>query len=342
MAGYRKRASAGTEYWEITWREHGKTRTQSLGPVARLREAEVREIARRKSRELAIAEHSGARVQHRFANFCRDYLEWHAVEYPHSHQRVAQIVEQHLLDHFTGTLDGVTQIDVERYKHARTAADAAPGTVTKELRTLKAILNRAHQLGMIAINPAALVRAPKSLNHRKGFAFFSTADLACIYNTGTIEPWHKYAWMLYAGTGARRQELLNLKWADVDDRTIHLISTGEERTKSGEGRDVPISTGAREALAYFRTWEGKSDLYVLPRVYASSLSRVAARCIRRAGLKGSLHTFRHTFISHLAADPRIPIVAIKTWAGHSTIRVTEQYMHMRESASDDILRELKL
>ncbi|MCA3000273.1 MAG: tyrosine-type recombinase/integrase [Rhodocyclaceae bacterium] len=269
-------------------------------------------------------------------------MSWHATEYRASHQRVAQIVEQHLLDHFTGAIDCITQIDVERYKHARTHADAAPGTVTKELRTLKAILNRAHQLGMIAINPAALVRAPKSLNHRKGFAFFSTADLACIYNTGTIEPWHKYAWMLYAGTGARRQELLNLKWADVDDRTIHLISTGEERTKSGEGRDVPISTGAREALAYFRTWDGKSDLYVLPRVHASSLSRVAARCIRRAGLKGSLHTFRHTFLSHLAADPRIPIVAIKTWAGHSTIRVTEQYMHMRESASDDILRELKL
>lgn len=341
MASYRKRTSAGAEYWEITWREHGKTRTQSLGRVARLREAEVREITRRKSRELAIAEHSVQRIQHSFASFCGNYLAWHAGEHPASHVRVAQIVEQYLLAHFTTTISGITQIDVERYKYARSTA-AAPGTVTKELRTLKAILNRAHQLGIITTNPAALVRAPKSLNHRQGFAFFSADELARIYSAGTIYPWHKYAWMLYAGTGARRQELLNLKWADVDDRTIHLISTGEERTKSGEGRDVPISIGAREALAFFRTWENKNDFYVLPRVHPSSLSRIAAKCIRRAKLIGSLHTYRHTFISHLAADPRIPILAIKTWAGHSTIRVTEQYMHMRESAADDILRDLKL
>jgi len=203
-------------------------------------------------------------------------------------------------------------------------------------------LNRAQALGEIRANPAKLVQAPRTLNNRKGFQFFSLDELQKIYTTGAIEPWHKHAWMLFAGTGARRMELLNLKWSDVGTDTLHLISTGEQRTKSGQGRDVPISRGAGEALAFFRTWAHRSDLYVLPRITPPSLSRIAAQCIRRAKLTGSLHKFRHTFISHLAMDARVPIGAIKEWAGHSTIAVTEQYMHHRPSMTDEILRELRL
>jgi integrase len=343
MAGHRKRrAPNGREYWELTWREAGQTRTQSLGPVARLREAEVREIARRKDRELALNSHNPIKQQHSFADWCRLYLEWHGAEYPHSHVRVAQIVEQHLLEHFTGTLEGISQIDVERYKFARTDAGAAPGTVTKEMRTLKAMLNRAVALGLLARSPAQLVKTPRSLDNKKGFTYFTADELQTIYQDGCVEDWHRWAWQLYASTGARLQELLNLKWADVGTNTLHLVSTGEERTKSGEGRDVPLMASATEALAFFRTWEHKSDLYVLPRVYRTSLSRIAARCIRRAKLKGSLHTFRHTFASNLALDPRIPISAIKEWMGHSTIRVTEQYMHLREGVSSEILRGMRL
>jgi integrase len=341
MAGYRKRTSNGTEYWELTWRQAGKSRSQSLGAVANLREGEVREIARRKARELAIAEHAAPTHRRRFVDFCADYLSWHADEYPHSNQRVDQIVTQHLLPAFTGTLHGITQIDVERYKAQRLKAQAAPGTVTKELRTLRAILNRAVKLGELTRNVADLVKAPRSLNQRKGFAYFTTAELQRIYAKGTIEAWHRYAWMFYAGSGARRMEGLNLKWSDVGSDTLHLVSTGEERTKSGLARDVPISEGVREALTFFSTWEQRSDLYVLPRVHPASLSRIAARCIRRAGLTGSLHTLRHTFVSHLAMDARIPVLAIKEWAGHSTLAVTEKYMHHRPSVTDDLLRSMR-
>lgn len=347
MAGYRKRAKGTAEYWELTWVEHGKPRTQSLGRIDKLRESEVRELARRKGRELILSEHAVVKPQLSFADWCRQYLEWHASEYPHSHKRVAQIVEQYLLDHFKGTLAGVSQIDVERYKKWRSEPIGdrqAPeaGTITKEMRTLKAMLNRAVAIGLIDVNPAALVKAPRSLNHRKGFEYFTPEQLQLLYTKGCVEDWHRWAWQLYASTGARRTELMNLKWADVGTDTLHLVSTGEERTKSGEGRDVPLMASAIEAFAFFRTWEGKSDLYVLPRVNAASLSRIAARCIRRAGLKGSLHTLRHTFASNLAADPRIPFGAIKEWMGHSTIRVTEQYVHLRATSTNDILKGMRL
>ena len=340
MAGYRKRGKDGRDYWEITWREHGKPKTQSLGPVGQLRESEVRELARRKSRTLLLAEHATLKPQQTFAAYARDYLEWHAAEYPASSWRVQFIVERHLLAHFPGTLDGISQLDIERFKHARLAADAAPGTVAKELRSLSAMLTRAVHLGHLTRNPCALVPAPRSLN-QAGIRYYTSAELVAIY-AKCVEPWHQFAWMFYAGTGARRMEGLNLKWREVGETALKLISTGEERTKSGLARELPLSAGAQEALEFFRTWKDKSDLYVLPRVAPPSLSRAAAKCIHRAKLPGSLHTFRHTFISHLAMDPRVPVLAIKAWAGHSSLAVTEKYMHFRASETDEILKGMRI
>lgn len=341
MAGYRKRGKDGAEYWELTWRENGKPKTESLGRVGQLRESEVRTIADRKSRELLLADHITLKPQQTFAAYAREYLEWHAAEYPSGTWRVEYIVERHLLKHFTGTLDGVLQLDVERYKFLRLAAESAPGTVTKELRTLSAMFTRAINLGLLRVNPCALVAQPKSLN-QSGIRFYSPADMVQIYDKGCFEAWHKFAWMFYAGTGARRMEGLNLKWKEVGSEGMRLVSTGEERTKSGLARDIPLSLGAQEALAFFRTWQNKSDLYVLPRITPPSLSRAAAKCIRRAKLTGSLHRFRHTFITTLAMDPRVPVLTIKEWAGHSTLAVTEKYMHFRPGATDEILKGMRI
>ncbi len=340
MAGYRRRAKGGREYWELTWRENGKARTESLGPANRLRESEVRELAKRKSRSLLLTEHTLLKPQQSFADYARSYLEWHASEYPASSWRIESILTLHLLEHFTGTLHGVCQLDIERYKVKRLRACAAPETVAKEMRTLSAMLNRAIDLGLLTTNPCRLVGKPKSLQ-QSGILFYTSAELDLIYGA-CVEEWHKYAWMFYAGTGARRMEGLSLKWPQVGREELKLVSTGEERTKSGQARILPLTVGAQEALAFFKAWPQRSDLYVLPRIEPESLSRRAAKCIQRAGLPGSLHTFRHTFISHLASDVNIPIIAIKEWAGHSTIRVTERYMHLRESAADVILKAKRI
>lgn len=339
MAGYRRRTKAGRTYWELTWRENGKTKTASLGPIDQLRESEVRTIARTKGRELVLADHTTLIPRQSFSDFAQEYLEWHAAEYPASHWRVESIFTLHLLSHFTGTLDDVSQLDVERFKSDRLRV-VAPGTVAKELRTLSAMLTRAVDLGILHRNPCRLVKAPKSLESH-GIRFYTESEMEAIYRA-SVEGWHKFAWMLYAGTGARRMEGLNLRWKDVGKEALRLISTGEERTKSGLSREIPLSIGAQEALEYLRTWKGKSDLHVLPRIAPESLSRRAIKCIARAGLTGSLHRFRHTFITRLAMNPGIPIHVIKEWAGHSSISVTENYMHFRPSATDEILKGTRI
>jgi integrase len=46
-------------------------------------------------------------------------------------------------------------------------------------------------------------------------------------------------------TGARRDEIAKLRWAEIEEDTIHLKG---ERTKNGEAHDIPLSAPARGLL----------------------------------------------------------------------------------------------
>jgi integrase len=49
--------------------------------------------------------------------------------------------------------------------------------------------------------------------------------------------------------------------------------------------------------------------------------------------KVTFHLLRHTGISRLANHPAIPLVHVRDFAGHSSIQVTEGYMHKIEDAT---------
>ena len=116
--------------------------------------------------------------------------------------------------------------------------------------------------------------------------------------------------------------MLRRKW--VGREAMKILSTDEHRTKSGKWREIPLTDGAREALEELP----RDGDYVLPRMALESLSRAAIRDIRRAGVEdGSIHTFRHTYCSHLVMA-RVPLRTEQKLAGHSTVAVTENYAHL--------------
>lgn len=272
---------------------------------------------------------------------------WHAAEYPHSHPRIEQIAAQHLLPalgHYP--LDAIPAAEVEQYKTRRRFAGAKAATVAKEIRTLHAIINRAERLSIIARNPIRAVRAPQVLD-RKAPRFYSAEELQAIY-AACIVPWHAPVWKLLANTGMRRGEALALRWAWIKDTTISIVSTGEERTKSGHARDVPLSAGAAEALAELARLAGnhfgeanKMVGYVLPQIEAPSLSRAFIKAAKRADVGGSMHDLRHTYISHLVMQG-VGLRTVQIYAGHSSYRVTEQYAHLAPGYGHAVARELKL
>jgi integrase len=188
------------------------------------------------------------------------------------------------------------------------------------LRTLKAVLRKAMQWGEIDKNPAQYVEAPKSLESEP-IVWYTKAELQRLYKMH-----HGLTWRLMANTGLRRTEAQQLRWAQVDMRRkqLDVISSAEARTKSGRWRQVPLSAGAFEALKGLKR-EGQE--YVLPQITAESLSRAFLQDVERCGLRGSLHSLRHTYAAHLVMAG-VPLRTVQVLMGHASFRTTERYAHI--------------
>lgn len=132
-----------------------------------------------------------------------------------------------------------------------------------------------------------------------------------------------YGIVIFAlGTGARRGEILNLKWEDVD--FVRSTATFCD-TKNGETRTVPLSRSVLECLEQ----ERKHRLILSPKVFPCIEIRTAwENAVEKADLKQlRFHDLRHTAASHLAMNgaSTLEIAAI---LGHKTLSMVKRYSHL--------------
>lgn len=304
--------------WYIQWTENKQRKKEKIGRTSVVTAREARLRAKAKEIELQTGTVVFSTVP-TLSEFIPEYLAWHEKEYPSSSFRVEQIVKQHLEPVFGFVpLDQFRTKPIEDYKQKR-REEAKTGTVIKELRTLKAILNRAVEWDVLSVMPLKKIREPQELDSKPP-VFYTVEDLHAIYDADKD---YRFIWQLFANTGLRRGEAYDLRTGAVHKDFIRILSTTGERTKSAKWRDVPLSKSATQAL---KRIDGE-DGYVLPRIRKESLSRAAERTIERAELVGSLHTFRHTYISHLVMAGA-PLRTVQKLAGHAHYSTTERYAHL--------------
>lgn len=299
------------ERWYLNWSQGGVQKRASLGRITQA-DAEIR----RKEKELELA--TGRRLfiaSALFEDHLKRYLTWHRSQYPHSHFRVLQIAGQHFGDFIGKAISQTTTADIERWKALHGA---------KEFRTLKAVFAKAAEWDEIEKNPARYVSAPKSLNSRP-MHWYTKAQLAKLY-----KGYHGQTWKLMANTGMRRGEAQQLRWVNVNTKAgkVTIVSTKEERTKSGRWRQIPLSDSAKAAIKMLRKETGKTP-HVLPRITRRSLSRSFSNEAERLGLAGSLHSLRHSYGAHLVMAG-VPLRTLQVLMGHASFATTEKYAHVGE------------
>lgn len=323
----------------LNWSEGGRQRRKSLGPISANEAA-----ACKAAKEYEVA--SGKRVflpSVRFAEHVAEYLEWRRVTYPSSHVRVAQICRDCFAEFNDKPLADIIKQDIDRWLAKRLTrvgqdrhheqAIVSSETAAKELRTLKAVLNKAVEWGRLTASPAAGIKAPRS-KRSAPIHYYRKHELAALYEHCELA----HVWRLMANTGLRRAEAQHLKWCDVDMEAgvLQVVSTDEERTKSGKWRQVPLSEGATQALELLRLDTGGTP-YVLPRMRGPSLSRVFLRDAARLGLKGSLHSLRHSYGSHMVMAG-VPLRTLQVLMGHASFTTTERYASV---GKDHLLEQAK-
>ena len=138
---------------------------------------------------------------------------------------------------------------------------------------------------------------------------------------------------VFAMTGLRRMELINLDWEDVDfgEKTI--------KVRNGKGKKQRIlpmpETLYQDLLAYMNNSLPIKNpaLFVTSnneRVNFRGINNLFQKYIRRAGLAGkgyTLHKLRHSYAS-LLIQQGVDISIVKELMGHSDFNSTKIYVHL--------------
>ncbi len=136
-------------------------------------------------------------------------------------------------------------------------------------------------------------------------------------------------------TGARRREIANLAWSEVDLNRGH-IKLPRHRSKTGE-KTIPLSSHAAAILAA----RPRKGAYVFcspkcPDRPAQELQKAWQRVRAKAGLPDvRLHDLRHSYASFAVADGA-SLSLIGKALGHTQISTTERYAHL----GDDPVKQL--
>jgi integrase len=233
----------------------------------------------------------------------------------------------------------------------------------KTVRNIAGVISsafaRAIRWGLISTNPVTNSEPPRVKKHY-GVAL-TPAQQAIVFEVAS-GPWCIAAFLeVSAALGARRGEVLALRWSDIRDgrATISRSLTQTKQilefkgTKSERPRVVKIPASAlatieahRKRQDEFRREFGPDYRADLDLIFADpdgtplkpdSVSAAVSLLFRRLKLpKGaSLHSLRHTHTSHLLANG-VPLPVVSARLGHSSVRVTaEIYSHMINGQDDE-------
>jgi integrase len=380
MPVYKRKYKSGRVVWSYVFPAPGSTRNEQryvTGSGFRTKQAAIdaeaeRRVAEQKRYEL---EKSGvgvsAAIPKTLGMLLDEFFRQHAEEKlaPKTTERYHEQAAYLSPELLAMPLADITPLHLSR-EWARLSQSGGHHRKTKVPRPLKAktvrniaglvssAFSRAIRWGLVTVNPATNSEPPRVEKHI-GVAL-TPAQQATVFAAAS-GPWCMEAFLhISAALGARRGEVLALRWSDiVDGRAMisrSLTQTKEglryKSTKSGKPRVVglPESTlgvlqGHRRRQDEFRQQFGPDYRADLDLIFANpdgselrpdSVSAAVSLLCRRLKLpKGAnLHSLRHTHTSHLLAKG-VPLPVVSARLGHSSVRVTaEIYSHMIHGQDD--------
>ena len=245
-------------------------------------------------------------------------------------------------------------------------------TVIEHHRLIHTVLEQAVKEGLIPFNPASRADLPKA--EKKEVNYFSSATVEGIRDALEKEPmkW-KVLTHLFLITGARRGEILGLKWSAVDwkGNRVHIVNSILYSADRGIYEDTPkTETSIRwvtlpgETMALLRSWRMQQDGdrlklgdyyhdqgFVFAQdtgepMHPDSVTDWMKKFSERHGLPHiNPHAFRHTMASMLYFNG-VDSVSISKRLGHAQVSTTANiYAHVMEEADQrnaDILADVFL
>lgn len=232
-------------------------------------------------------------------------------------------------------------------QQTRLKALRSPATVNRSLAALSACFRAAiREWHWLDASPMpAVSRGAESAGIVRWLSDDERARLldACRERAASF-PWLFPLVLMALATGARRGELLGLKWRDVDlDRGMVVFHI----TKNGERRAVPIAGVAIEALRAWASGSGQARDLAGELVFAGPdparpvyIEQAWREVLTSAQItEFRFHDLRHSAASYLAMSgataPEIAAVL-----GHKTLQMVKRYAHLGEQHTAGVLSRM--
>ena len=127
----------------------------------------------------------------------------------------------------------ITPLDMEKYKRRR-QSQVSNATVNREIACLKHIFTKAIEWGIVQKNPGKKVKLLRERNTR--LRYLDEKEIKTLHDACTEHL--KPIVIVALNTGMRKEEILSLRWKDVDfrSRIVYILDT-----KNGESREIPMN-----------------------------------------------------------------------------------------------------
>lgn len=222
----------------------------------------------------------------------------------------------------------------------------ATATMRRKIYYLSSFFKYLHQEEYIPQNYMASIKAPKEPKELP--IYFTDEDMDKVLSStdklgGNFVLRDKCMLLLLFLTGARRTELLNMRWKDINfkDMTINII-----KGKGKKSRQVPMLPPLNIYLKALLN-EKKCDTHdfvlfsnAYNQMSATTMNVIFRKYIHGNDLEGkgyTIHKCRHTFATNLAKS-EIDCLEIAQLLGHEDLTTTKRYVHL---VSRDFSEKLK-
>ncbi len=240
-------------------------------------------------------------------------------------------------------LNSFTIKNIENYQTGMLDAELSETTVNRKVAVLKHMFTKASEWKMTTEEVAKTVHSVKMYKlDNDRIRFLSDEEIqdllkACDYvrtfkdgKTETQKQEHLKPILLFAlNTGCRKEEILSLKWKQVDMKNS-LISL--DKTKNGEKRHISINEALKELLVGVEGKKHMNSTWVFHDQSTgkrfTDVTHSFKTAKKRAGIEDfRFHDLRHTFASHLVLSG-VNIFTVSKLLGHKSVKMTMRYAHL--------------
>lgn len=327
---YLRRNVGGSESWGIDYTDEKGKRRQQIVKGA-LNRGQAVQVLIEKAKHV-FNTHYGLPEPKRinFSDFCELYMQ------THGRMKASGNTDEYRLRRLKVYFKNVDIAEVkpmmvQGYVAERLEENISKRTINRELALLKKFFNLAIGEGYLTENPVKKVKFFSKRDNVRDRILTEDEERRLL----SAAPAHLRPVIIVAlNTGLRKSEIENLCWQNVClDKLKPELKI--ENTKSKKTRYIPVNSTLLSVLTALKA-EGRDEGKVFPFRIRTAFENAC----RDAKIQGFVfHDLRRSFGTRLLEN-RYDIVTISKLYGHSSLLVTQIYLHPKDSTAQEAVESL--